>query len=353
MLKWFNCPDGGFIEVPKCLTPNGCRVGERCMSLRNLLLIGNERVWTGTPSVTQLINGTRMAWLRLLVPYIVKPKQQMWPLLGTRVHTGLEDAPGSAGFKILEEVKLRNDICTGMADLYINENGVGLLSDTKVSGSYKVAKALGLTFEMMDHPEGEVYKKSGKWGKAGEVKQVKTWTENPNLADLYDWTLQLNMYRFMLEKAQFRNINDIPDWARHGVGVDAIKIDCIVRDGNTSIAESRGIQEPHYLIKIPHLEDKEVVDYFEGKAIQLSKAITYGHNDPPPRCSKLENWDGRRCAGYCEVAYACEAVDAEMKCPEHTGYRGVGKPRSPCQMCWGIFHITNNRMVNSEVTDGE
>ena len=49
--KWFICPDGSRVEISVCLE-NGCHMaaslhGGRCLSVRTLRLIAEQRPWKG------------------------------------------------------------------------------------------------------------------------------------------------------------------------------------------------------------------------------------------------------------------------------------------------------------------
>ena len=79
------------------------------------------------------------------------------------------------------------------------------------------------------------------------------------------------------------------------------------------------------------IEDEEVLTYFRNKRDELSwrmvdstelrKKYIAGEIDDqgfvdqavklevmPPVCSEHENWDGRKCKDYCDVAHVCKMV---------------------------------------------
>jgi len=76
-----------------------------------------------------------------------------------------------------------------------------------------------------------------------------------------------------------------------------------VRDGNTYIARSRGVFRNIYYFNILILPDEEVLKYFEGKRQALFQALELGEWKTP--CNAKENWDGVKCASYCEVSEFC------------------------------------------------
>ncbi len=283
-LKWFICPDNEKIEVQDCLKQGGCRMGERCATRSYLQLAGRERPWTGKPSTTQLIQGTMAAFLKLTKDYAVSPDSRAFMINGTKAHANLEDS--SDELSLLEQrFDGENTPETGISDVFEQEDGKSILADYKTSGSFKVAKALGFFVE--DEPTGEVFK-SGK--NKGQPKMRKILKRLPEKEDRWEWEMQLNKYRIELEK--------------RGYKVDALKIQCIARDGNTYIARSRGVFRNVYYFKIKILPDKEVIQYFKEKREALLLALKQGYwNDI---CTAEENWDGIKCASYCEVAEHCK-----------------------------------------------
>lgn len=279
--KDFICPDSGKVSIDDCLQETGCRMSNRCATRSYLRLISQERKWTGRPSTTQLINGTNLAYLRLTRDYAISPGDRAFMAHGTKVHARMQI---DDDYSIMEE--RLDDIdsnVSGIFDVYEVEDGKHILVDYKTSGSYKVAKALGMWVDQ--EPTGEVYK-SGK--RKGEPKTIKVLKRDDEHIDRHDWDLQLNFYRIGLE--------------RRGYQVDEMRIMCIVRDGNTWIARSRGVYRNIYYFKVPRLDDDYVLSYFRRKKNALMVALKYGWSKP---CSGEENWNGLRCESYCEVAEFC------------------------------------------------
>ncbi|MGW8177259.1 MAG: hypothetical protein ACWGQW_00460 [bacterium] len=286
MLEKFECPDGETIKVAHCL--DGCRMQSRCMTLPTLKLISQEREWAGVPSTTQLLNGTMMEFLKLTKPYTVVPDSRTFMLAGTRHHKALEEAARELG--LASEVALNVD--RDIFDLIeIEEDGSIVLTDYKLWGSYKVAKAIGLEKAgKVPDPSGAVYAKSGKWGKAGTPKMIDSFAIYPERADNMEANYQLNRYRVMLREAT-------------GVKVNRMQLQVTIRDGGTITAKSRGLLKNSALIPVPVLDDEGVKAYFTFKTNNLLRALREQAWTIP--CSDLENWEGRRCQGYCDVAVHC------------------------------------------------
>lgn len=280
--KWFICPDNGRIEIEECLKEGGCRMANRCATRSYLRFISQEREWTGKPSTTQLIAGTMLSYLRLTKEYAISPGDRAFMAHGSKVHRQIAYADDE--FSLLEEKLDGPDTdVTGIFDVFEQEDGKSVLVDYKTSGSYKVAKALGIY--VAEEESEEVYKSGPR---KGQHKIIKYLNRSDDKIDRWEWELQLNKYRVELEKRGFK--------------VDEMRIMCIVRDGNTWMARSRGVFRSVYYFLIPKISDDKINRYFKRKRRDLMKALKNGWTTP---CGASENWDGIRCARYCEVAEFC------------------------------------------------
>jgi hypothetical protein len=284
-LTHFKCPDGELIATGDCLNEGGCRMGsDRCATRSYLRLVSKERPWTGKPSTTQLIRGVMESWLRLTTDYATSPDSRAFMVNGTLAHARLEES--SDEYSLLEEKFDGQDVdITGIADVIETENGETILVDFKTSGSFKVAKALG--FKVVERPSGEFYK-SGK--RKGQEKTIKELVRDEQYVDRWEWEMQLNKYRIEAKK-------------KLGLDINTLKIQCLVRDGGTYIARSRGVFRNIYYFKIDTLSDEDVLNYFERKRRALEQAIKDGQCTEA--CDAKENWDGLKCAKYCDVAKYC------------------------------------------------
>jgi len=284
MIEWLKCPDGKVTPVKDCLTK--CRMDERCLTLPTLTLMAEEREWAGVPSTTQLLNGTMYEFLKLTQPYVVDPDSRAFMLAGTKHHEGLDMKAKELGLPSEIPLNIDRDIF----DLLEPEpNDSFAITDYKLWGSYRVAKAIGIVeIGKKPDPTGAVYKISGKWGKAGEPKMVSVFQAMPQEADVFNEELQLNRYRIMLEEL--------------GIAISKMQLQVTVRDGGLAVAHGRGIARNIYKIPIDRLDDLVVRDYFNAKAFNLDKALKEGWTEP---CNDRECWEGARCKGYCEVARYC------------------------------------------------
>lgn len=297
----FICPDGQRRPISECL--QGCpRPEGECLALPYLIQIADRRPWTGKPSTTQLINGTRLAFLEITQNYAVDPFERAFAALGTRHHHRFKEI--AKKLNVLSEEKLEGEV-TGILDLLVPDRQVTYeayrLYDYKTAGSFKVAKALGLVGRKIPNLGGEVYKTSGKWGKAGDPKMVTVFDQDPKAVDMWDWELQNNNYRIMVEAC--------------GFPISEMFNQVTVRDGGTMVAQNRGIVKNIYLIPIKRLPDDEVKAYFRNKRLALLHFLS--KQTVPPPCTAKESWDGRRCDGFCDLWEFCDVgIEAHRKAGE-------------------------------------
>jgi len=277
--KFFVCSDGEQISITDCL--NKCRMewclpAGRCLSIRTLRLIAEQREWTGKPSTTQLLKGTREAYLELTTEYAINPQDAIFRIIGTKSHGALDAYVGN---NELGEERLESEFSTGQFDFYDN----GVLIDTKTSGSYKVMKALG--YYQANIETGEYYKSGAKKGLPKTRKEIREGGYKNRL----DWAIQLNDYRMKLEAL--------------GFPVHQMVIEALCRDGGTYIAQQRGITFNGTLIPINRISDHWIKRYMGAKHRALMQALETG--EMPPQCRKRETWGGRKCEKYCDVKDTC------------------------------------------------
>jgi hypothetical protein len=248
-----------------------------------LRTIASERVLEEKPGsklhVTGLLRGTRESFLRMIRDYAEDPDEGAFRVVGASAHTMLANHAGA-----LEQAELAfpDEDVSGTLDM-LEEDGT--LWDYKTWGSFAVARALGIK-------------------KEGRGKDARFWRD-PDSADLKDEVLQLNRYRMYAE--------------RMGLEVKDLRCFAIVRDGGLFIAKDRGVDQKTYAIVVPRAEDRAVEEYFQDKKMALRAALIQveGHKEAgatqeeaikaamPPLCSPAENWEGRKCKGYCPVAEHC------------------------------------------------
>jgi hypothetical protein len=284
MIEGFICPDGVKTTVEDCLRQ--CRMGERCLTLPTLVSISKEREWNGVASTTMLLNGTMHEFLRLTNPYYIEPDSRAFMLQGTKHHKELEDIAHELNLPAEIPLNIDRDIF----DLLEFEQGQLVMTDYKLWGSFRVARALGIveTGKQPD-PSGAVYKTNSKWGKAGSPKMVPKFDIVKEQADNFEAEMQQNRYRIMLKEL--------------GINLSRMQLQVTVRDGGLYIAHSRGVLKNVYRIPIPELPDDYVRDYFAAKDAALKQALKQGYWETP--CSPQECWDGIRCKRFCDVAHLC------------------------------------------------
>ena len=256
-LKGFICPDNKTVLKEDCI--NKCRIGNPCRSLRYLLAACDDRPWTGKPSCTQLINGTRMEFLKITKDYFIKPDDRAFAILGTRSHW-LLDKIAKTRSEVISEYKLEGDQVGTLDCLEPDRvNGGYVLIDNKTWGSYSVRKSLD--------------------------------------GDMADTELQLNFYRVKAETdpalaALLRTVK-----------IHKMLVEAIVRDGGTIAAKGNNVTSRIYSIPVKRLPDDRVLEYFNSKSFALHEALE--KNISPSCCTSDENWNWRRCRGMCDVAAFC------------------------------------------------
>jgi hypothetical protein len=268
-------------------------MSNRCATLPYLRLIGYDREWIGV-SPSSAGNGPRYLYLKAIVDYAINPQDRVWAAFGTSTH----DKLGMHKYihNVLSEERLSDAEACGFADvLELDENREGyfILTDYKTWGSYKVAKALGITQvdeEVRDESGSPILLKSGK--NKGKPKTHKKTIIDPSTIDLKSEILQLNRYRIFFESYSFP--------------VSRMQIQAIPRDGGTYIAQGRGIDKNLYLIDVPFMPDSECLDYYRDLQGEVDTAFETGF---VRKCNDFESWQGRRCNGYCEVSEACKKME--------------------------------------------
>lgn len=224
----FICPDGKRIDIADCL--RSCPNQQRCMFLPTLRAVANSLDrQISEPTVTELIAGTRETFLKKTTDYAVDPSSILYALHGQAVHSINERH--SQG-NILSEERLKDEITSGQFDLFgkILDADEGVLGDLKITSSFKLMKALGIYKVKVD--TGEIYKSGLKKGQP----KFKTELRYDGVRDLLDWSIQLNYYRLLLERAGFK--------------ISRMYIQALCRDSGLRIAQERGIDKPVYIIPI-------------------------------------------------------------------------------------------------------
>lgn len=257
-LVGFVCPDGGTIKKEECF--KNCRLGDPCRSLRYLMAAGEDRVWRGRPSCTQLLNGTRMEFLKITRDYYINPDDRAYAVLGTHSHWHLDQIAKSRQ-ELISEYKLNGDQIGTLDCLEPDRiNGGYILYDNKTWGSFSVAKAFS--------------------------------------GDMGDTELQLNFYRVKAER------DPVLSKILGQVKINKMYVEAIVRDGGTSAAKDNKCYNRIERIEVTRLPDEKIIDYFNTKAKALINAVN--KNVLPPACDIAENWNWRRCKiGLCDVATFC------------------------------------------------
>ncbi len=257
-LRYFDCSDYQRREISTCLErcprPQG-----RCLSLPTLHEIGKARDYkSGHYSTTMLLNPLRINYLMLTCDYAIKPFDQAFALLGTKVHKRLEDVARNIKGLIAEK-HVPADI-SGQIDLLepddLNE-GFYKLVDRKCYGSYSVKKHLG--------------------------------TDHSGAYDRWILGMQLSYYAILARSV--------------GIPVKRLMVEVIVRDGGTFTAKNNGVTEKIMMVPVQELPEDDVLSYFAEQDKLLKGYLE--HKEIPPLCTNEQSWNFRRCKGFCNSMEFC------------------------------------------------
>lgn len=249
-LKGFKYPDGEVVSLED-VSRGKVDVERMGVSLPTLLHMSSDREPNRKPSTTELLQGTCQSYLQRKEDYYTEPEDNAFSLAGTLHHLKLEESSHQHHYlsnRLGSEIPLESLGITGIVDLF--DKDTKTLVDYKFSGSYKIAKCLGIQHKYVHHPT-EVYKRSGRWGKAGTPKRIKEFYVDDNKVDMEDWGWQVNFYRYLLES--------------NGYEVDKMYIQATVRDAGLQIARERGIDKKIYMMKVPFINNEHLLDRFELK----------------------------------------------------------------------------------------
>ena len=285
-LKGFKYPDGEKVSLED-VRKGKVDIEKMGVALPTLLYMSHQRDPNRKPSTTELLIGTCQAYLQRTEDYYVDPQENAFALAGTIHHSKLE---GSASDDMLAELPLEHMDITGIVDLYDVKNKI--LIDYKNTGSYKASQILGMQSFESEH-ETEVYKRNGRWGRAGTPKKIKKFYSDPATADFGDWSWQINFYRLLLEN--------------NGYPVKKMYVQLTVRDGGVQVATSRGIYKNIYLVEVPHINYEILKDRFIEKRDSLLESLE--KREIPEMCTEEETWGGRKCKSYCSVRTVCPYVE--------------------------------------------
>lgn len=308
-------PDGSKEPLTEELLENGSELQRKNVPLAYLRLIARpKREYSGRIGVTTALNGLRMVFFKYMVQPDFNLDDSAFMALGIGAHNLLDD---NSANKDDSEEWLEDGMYIGRTDVLekeVRELGVrGILNDYKVSGSFKVAQAMGIVegkpvVKRDNFGNIEYYQRNGKGYQKGDPKMEKTYVFDPEKAECWEYEMQLNKYRRMLEN--------------NGIQVHEMNLFFIVRDGGTHIANGRGVTRKTYYRPVEKISDAVVDEFFDTKAMEIDSMMKAcaGISGTPeeivaavkekgidvPICDQRENWEGRRCTGYCSYAQYCK-----------------------------------------------
>lgn len=284
----FICPNGKQIPIRDCL--KGCPYGTSCIARPTLFGLAKNCAdrKLNKFSVTELLKGAREVYLNKTKDCAIDPLSRTYATFGSAVHK-VQELAALKDQGIITELRLENDIATGQIDAFgpvfsPNEN---VICDYKVTTAFKAEKALGFWSRKEEIETDEIYKVGPKKGQ--HKTKLQTFYYEDGVHDVYEWALQQNFYRMLLEE--------------QGYKVDGMYIQMIIRDFGNQVVTRGRITKPIIVIKLNKISDYWLNLYFRTKKERIEEALMTG-TEPPP-CSPKETWDGKKCASYCDVAPYC------------------------------------------------
>ena len=308
----FICPDGVKIAIPECY--RRCRLGNRCAPETYLREVGGDGVQTEwpawkKPSCTQLLKGTREAWLSQVTPWATEPDSAAFMVVGSAGHSRLEsNVPAGSEHHLQAEGWVELDGVIGRFDLVERNEDPGesyTLVDYKVVGSYAIVKALGLVTERVPRVDAAgapvLYR--------GRAMSDPVFRIDPSVADLGDYKWQENFYALAWNLAR-RQRPAVELFDPAVPQITRLRLLMIARDGGTYMAKNRGITRNLYYFEVPRLPEEEIRAKFVAKRDAYLWAVRHNMDGNPDQswpdpCSPQEAWDGNKCRKYCSVARAC------------------------------------------------
>lgn len=287
----FKCPDGTTIPIKNCLEK--CPFNQRCIARPAITAlakgVGNRKL--NQFSVTELLRSTRETYLMKLYNYPVDPFKLVLAAQGTALHNFNEVVVKDKSWLITEE-RLYNEIASGQIDSYgyIFNNQELVICDYKLTTTYKIAKAMGIGYNI--EKTDEVYKTGPKKG----TFKTKKVLSNNKVKSRMDWALQQNFYRMLLEE--------------QGYKVDGMYIQAYARDFS-STTPKYGIDKPMNIIKLNKISDHWLKIWFKEKQKRITEALE--KRKLPPICNAKETWNGLKCEKFCDVADICQKFQQEKQ----------------------------------------
>lgn len=260
----FLCPDGVPVTHAACLA--GCRMASRCLPEVILASTARTRPPSDLPSVTELTNPTRIAYLQRVMEYHVNPVDQLFALRGSAAHAFLNiDLSGH-----IQEVRIEiPGLMSGQPDDY--DSKTKTLYDWKVIGHYK---------------------------------------QRLMMADLAgaatDYIRQMNGYQLLLEHAGFPVSRRVlvavtRDWRSYEYKKEVASQNP-TRPQRTARVQPAPAVPPIVEYEVPLQTDTR--EWFGARAASLRDSLTLAVL--PSVCTAEERWQDRRCEQWCPVWEHCD-----------------------------------------------
>jgi len=234
-------------------------------------LKNQERVYDGTPHVTDLLKGTREYYLEIINDYSVDPLEYYSLVtIGSGLH------------KLLEVTDIELKPQSGL-DAMHKFNLVAPRAIMAMPEREKTVKAWNIQGKIDLVDDGTIwdYKVIGGFRVARILK-----------GDFGDYGMQANIYKLLYEKQEEKQI-------------DHLKLSVWVRDSGTMVSRNFGIEKSFYpSLDVPFQDKPGVFQFMTHKRDAILEALK--NKTLPARCTQEECWGGKKCISqWCPVSEIC------------------------------------------------
>ena len=290
--------DAHGVAVPFAEIENSYTAERWQMPLPLLKSLARQRPSYCDISVTQLVAPPQIRVLKARHDYSLDPFDQVWAGFGTGLHKMLElkaEASALVEKKLLADFEVRTSAGVdrkvrlgGTVDHYCEDSG-GTLTNWKCTTAYK-AKRL--------HDDGA--NAFPDWVAADNCYAYLWRLHGFEISKLRlclllkDWSLREResaANKFYCTKCAKNHMRDSKPGKEHGEFEDKNRVDWYP-------------PTPIFLFDLPVWSAQEAVRYIRQR-LELHVAAESCADQELPNCTPEENWNGRRCEHWCEVAHLC------------------------------------------------
>lgn len=261
----------------------------------------DRRKWNGTPHITDLIKGTREAFLLYTADCVIDLDATAHALGGLFKHGKLEDVfVDNSRYTFRAEQKVNWLDIDGRLDamlLDFNQHII-YIDDLKTAGAYKYKTYSGISTKkepVLDEFGNTVYIKSGK--NKGMPKTKNTFVRSAGERDNLEYDVQISFYGHALQEQD----PQLKDWKMY------LHIFFMIRDGGMAASKSQGINFNTMREPVNIIPKDMLTEHLVPRRKALVDSINSGL--VPDMCTRKERWDDRKCClAYCSAFEVCKKL---------------------------------------------